>query len=104
MFEKELEFDLRLLKALIKIAKARNEKTDFAKFLEQLRESGDVDTAFALGILAANYSNYLSEQVCHNYVQILLKLKENKSEEEILKEFEKAFKEKRFEEFVMYGG
>jgi len=105
MLNKELEFNLRILKGLIKIAKElyRNKK-DPLEFFEELRKEGDVDTAFALGALTAIRVDPFRITFTKNLLSILEKLEGNKSEEKILKEFEEELKEKRFDDFKMYGG
>ena len=95
MSEKEIEFDKRIIKGLIKIAQRLKEKrVDPIEFYEQLKREGDVDTAFAFGVLTAYHEDWFAERVYYNYLIILQKIKENKSEEEILREFEEKAKEK----------
>ena len=95
MSEKEIEFDKRIIKGLIKIAQTLKEKrVNPIEFYEQLKKEGDTDTAFAFGVLTAYHEDWFAERVYYNYLIILQKIKENKSEEEILREFEEKAKEK----------
>ena len=100
--EKDIEFEVKLLKAMIKIAKeiVLGEKHPI-KFYEEIE---DKDTAFAFGVLTAIKNPSFAYSCCNNFEWIINKLKEGKSEEEIVEEFKRKVKDDYLHEYMVYGG
>jgi len=100
--DRDIEFEIKLLKAIIKIAKeVILEGKNPIRFYEEIE---DKDTAFVFGVLTAIRSPYFSQALNNNFEWVLRKLKEGKSEEEIIEEFKRKIKSDLLDDYVMYGG
>lgn len=99
--EKEIEFEVKLLKSMIKIAKEIIIKGRHPlNFYEEVK---DKDTAFALGVLSALKNPYFAFSCQNNFEWVVRKLKEGKSEKEIIEEFKQIIKDKYLHEVMLYG-
>lgn len=104
MTEKDIEFEIRLLKAMIKIAKeiVLGEKHPI-KFYEEIKDKDKI-TAFIFGVLTAMKNPFFAWSCNNNFEWVINKLKEGKSEEEIVEEFKRKIRDEYLHEYMVYGG
>jgi len=103
----EEEFDRECDKALVRVAKLYKELQNAVAVAKVLVKKNDPVGALLLGIIVGTthglYSTYFAHTVVHNFFATMKKLDDGVSEEEILRELEKARKEAMLRDFMTYG-
>jgi len=101
-FQKEYEVKL------VKIAKYKAEKAKFFDVLKQLYEEKDVMGAWVLGfVVGINLTlkgHPFALVTFSNFNNLVRRLKEGVTEEELIKELERVRKEGIMRDFTLYGG